>query len=94
MKVPYHPIKDEDDCGACNGTGYQTKNNGITIRCPVCRGNGKDKGGLGTDDLGPNIFQQEKIGDRDCMVEKFFENNPEADHAAISCPCPKCSPRI
>jgi len=41
-----HPYGDEP-CGACEGTGLQTrKTDGITITCPVCMGSGKKNKGI------------------------------------------------
>ena len=42
----YHQYTGEM-CGACEGTGLQTrKTDGITITCPVCMGSGKKNKGI------------------------------------------------
>lgn len=91
--------REKKDCGACNGSGYQTKKNGITIKCPVCLGSGKD--GYKDNSKKPDVdFTPKDVGtpkkwtEDDCLVDKFFEDNPDKNHAMISCPCPKCSPRM
>ena len=34
------PVYSQETCKACGGSGIQTRNDGIRIKCPVCGGTG------------------------------------------------------
>jgi DnaJ-class molecular chaperone len=41
MKVKEVKMNDQQKCIACHGEKIQTKNDGVRIVCPVCKGTGK-----------------------------------------------------